>query len=246
MQVTKFNFIAKLLCIIMPYVINFYASYLHNNNYYSLYTIVVITGTQAIQLNTMDFVWLHFGQLAIIKNFNFTSNGRITEIKVSLVKNNDDNSGNGDDKNCGDDDNDDYPYFQVWRQLSSNSTIYNKTDEVRLIGQTTRNTSEVQLADQAPTNINKIDVIPNSTVEFQLGDVVGFYHPCHAHYQVKALHTLHQLNCIYGSSAPASVNLLNASAISSINLTSESQVLQLTIGMLKYIFYLPILYNYLM
>ena len=127
---------------------------------------------------------------AIFPRLNFTCNGRITNIRARVRLS---NGGSN------------YPFFQVWRPESVNSTFYNKIGEVQL-----------QSDDQVTSNDNSnrvanIILTGNNTIEFQSGDVVGYYHPSNARYQVRTLRTngyiLYQFN---GSPAPTSVNLSSA------------------------------------
>ena len=130
--------------------------------------------------------------LAIIPRLNFTcNNGRITSIRARVVMGNNLNR-------MG------YPSFQVWRLSSTNATLYNRIGEVQL-----------QSNDQVTTGSNgfleaNITLTGTNTIEFQSGDVVGYYHPPNARYRVRTIRTdgymLYRFN---ESSAPTSVNLTN-------------------------------------
>ena len=110
---------------------------------------------------------IRHGRLAIIPRLNFTCNGRITSIKVGLFLSHHRN---------------DYPYFQVWRAESVNSTIYNKIGEVQL-----QSDDQVTGSGNRPTA--NIILTGNNTIEVQSGDVVGYYHPPDARYQVRTTGT---------------------------------------------------------
>ena len=101
----------------------------------------------------------HSNRLVIIPRLSFTCNSRITSIRTRLWF----NSGRSD-----------YPFFQVWRPASLDSTIYAKIDEVQLQSdnQVTRVSSNVRIA--------TIILTSNNTIEVQSGDVVGYYHPLDA------------------------------------------------------------------
>ena len=143
-------------------------------------------------------------RLAIIPRLNFTCNGTITNIRARVWFNNQRS---------------DYPFFQVWRATSINSTIYNKVGEVQL-----------QSDDQMMRGCNgyrEVNIIltGNNTVEVQSGDVVGYYHPPESRYQLPTIQTdgyiLYQFN-----ESPESVNLSN-----SINTANNQQpLIQFTIG----------------
>ena len=108
-------------------------------------------------------------RLAIIPRLNFTCNGRITNIKAGLlfsdlkIRN-------------------DYPYFQVWRAESVNSTIYNKIDEVQL-------QSDDQVNGSDNFRIANIILTSKKKIEVQTGDVVGYYHPLQSRYRVRTTGT---------------------------------------------------------
>ena len=148
-------------------------------------------------------------RLAIIPRLNFTCDGRITSIRARVFL-----SSFGFR---------DYARFQVWQPLSVDSTIYNKIGEVQL-----------QSDDQVITGNNdlletNITLTSDNTIEFQSGDVVGYYHPPQSRYQV--LNIFHNVNgyVLYrfdGSPAPDSVEL------SERDLSISSQpLLQFSIGM---------------
>jgi len=101
----------------------------------------------------------------------------------------------------------DYPFFQVWRPASSGSTVYNKIDEVQLQSDS-QVTRESNNSDTGKANIL---LTGNDRLEFQSGDVVGYFHPTTARYQVKSILTNRYAEYLFiGSTAPASVNLINA------------------------------------
>ena len=115
-------------------------------------------------------------RLAIIPRLNFTCNGRITSIraKVRLVNRRSD-----------------YPFFQVWRATSINSTMYNKIGEVQL-------QSDNQVTGSGNYRTANIILTGNNTIEVQSGDVVGYYHPYEIRYHVRTIQTggyrLYQFN----------------------------------------------------
>ena len=143
--------------------------------------------------------------LAIVPNLNFTCKGRITSITAKLWFS--DESG-------------DYPFFQVWRAASINSTVYKKIREIQL-----QSNHQITSGDHDKIKIATIILTSNNTIEVQAGDVVGYYHPSDAHYRVRAIQTdgyiLYQFSGSYES-----VDLKNA-----INNTVRQQpLIQFTIG----------------
>ena len=99
------------------------------------------------------------GRQVIVPNARFNCNGRITNVAVSMHGKLGSN----------------LPLFQVWHPISLNSNTYNKTGEVEL----------------APGHYKSIDINlgyfyvnmslnNNSQIEFQSGDVFGYYQPSNA------------------------------------------------------------------
>ena len=132
-------------------------------------------------------------RLVIIPRLNFTcSNGRITSIIARVDINF--NRMN-------------YPSFQVWRPSSINSTLYNKIDEVQL-------QSDDQVTGNGTYRTANIILTGNNTIDFQSGDVVGYYHPPNARYRVRTVQTDgYQMYQFDGLPAPTSVNLNNRDRI---------------------------------
>ena len=128
------------------------------------------------------------GVVAIIPRLNFTCNGRITSIRARVR-----NSGKSE-----------YLFFQVWRPSSTNPTSYNKIGEVQL-------QSDNQVTGSGNYRTVNIILTGNNTIEFQSGDVVGYYHPSNSRYRVRTIRTdgyrLYQFD---GSPVPTSVNLNDA------------------------------------
>ena len=145
------------------------------------------------------------GRLAIIPRLNFTCSGRITSITARV---NFYNSRN------------DYPSLQVWRAESFGSTIYNKTGEVQL-------QPDDQVTGSGNQRTVNIILTGNNTIEFQSGDVVGYYHPPQSCYRVRTIRTDgYRLYQFIGSPAPTSVNLSNANR----NINERQPLIQFTIG----------------
>ena len=143
-------------------------------------------------------------RLAIIPRLNFTCNGRVSSIRARL-------SSFGGRSN--------YPFFQVWRSASVGSTVYTKIGEVQL-----------QSDDQVTTgssNYREANIIltGNFTIEVQSGDVVGYYHPPDARYQVITIRTIGYILYRF-SRSHESVDLNNTSFSYNI----QQPLIQFTIG----------------
>ena len=113
-----------------------------------------------------------------------------------------------------------FPSFQVWRPASVGSTMYDKICEVQL-----QSNDQVTLGNEfGEANIT---LTGNNTIEVQAGDVVGYYHPPNARYQVRTIQTdgyrLYRFNV---SSVPTSVKLSDANH----NDNNRQPLIQFTIG----------------
>ena len=144
--------------------------------------------TDSVNIEQVGDAQLSLGRLAIIPRLNFTCNGRITSIRarvrISVGRN-------------------DYPSFQVWRVASFGSTVYNKIGEVQL-------QSDDQVTGSGDYRIANIVLTGNNTIEFQSGDVVGYYHPSDARYRVRTIRTGEYRLYQFNGSPPTSVNLNDA------------------------------------
>ena len=91
----------------------------------------------------------------IVPSARFNCNGRITSIAVSMSS----QSGS------------DFPLFQVWHPTTLSSSTYTKTGEVQL-PQGSREGRRQDRYYHANLSLNS-----NSQIEFQSGDVIGYYQP---------------------------------------------------------------------
>ena len=144
------------------------------------------------------------GRLAIIPRLNFTCNGRITSIRARMSFNTLRN---------------DYPSFQVWQSESVGSTIYNRIGEVQL-------QSDDQVTGSGNRRTVNIILTGNNTIEFQSGDVVGYYHPPQSGYQVRTIQTDGYILYRFNGLPPTSVNLNDANR----NDNERQPLIQFTIG----------------
>ena len=129
-------------------------------------------------------------RLAIIPRLNFTCNGRITGIsaRVSSSRRSDN------------------LLFQVWRPVSADSTMYNKTDEVPL--------QSNQVTGRGANRTANIILTGNDRIEFQSGDVLGYYHPLNSSNLLRDIRTDGYILFRFdGSPVPSSVNLESRNAM---------------------------------
>ena len=154
------------------------------------------------------------GKLGIIPRLSFSCNGRIIGIRVkvhdSMKLMMDENS----------------LYIQVWRSSSTGSPVYNKIDEVQL-------KLDEQLIDSNNFTIVNISLTGNDTLEFQSGDVIGYYHPDQSRYRVTDIQTtgyvLYRFN---GSSSLDSFNISQSEKV----LNSRQPLIQFIVGINFYVY----------
>jgi len=106
-----------------------------------------------------------YNRLGIVPHLNFRCNARITRIRVRLLP---------------DENRHDYPYIQIWRPSSKESTIYTKIAQVQVTESHIKKLKYTE-ADIPLTGINRIVV--------ETGDIIGYYHPLDAGYKVRAIQT---------------------------------------------------------
>ena len=96
------------------------------------------------------------GRQVIVPNARFNCNGRIKNVAVSMHGRVGSN----------------LSLFQVWHPISPNSSTYNKAGEVRLAGGSYKSIDDSQGYYYVNMSFNR-----NSQIEFQSGDVIGYYQP---------------------------------------------------------------------
>ena len=108
----------------------------------------------------------------------------------------------------------------MWRSSSSNSRIYNKVDEVQL-------QSDDQVIEGYYNYEATVTLTDENRIEFQSGDIIGYYHPHESRYQIKDASTRgYILYRFDGSPAPNSVNLSAAND----TFIYRQPLLQFTVG----------------
>ena len=150
-------------------------------------------------------------KLAIIPRLSFSCNGRIIGIRAKVH-----NSMR----------NENSLYIQVWRSSFTNSPVYNKIDEIQL-------KLDEQLIDNNDYAIVNISLTGNDVLEFQSGDVIGYYHPAESRYRVTDIQTTgYVLYWFNGSSSLDSLNLSQSERV----LNSRQPLLQFIVGMNFYVY----------
>ena len=139
----------------------------------------------------------------IVPSLNFTCNGRITNIRVRIL--NDSATGNN------------FPYIQVWRP-SSSSQLYSLTDQVQ-IQSSHLNTQLTYLEANIP-------LTGNNRIQFQSGDVIGFYNPPDSGYEIRDITTPGYKLLVFVGASTGSLDLSAAHAIS----TRQKPLIRFTVG----------------
>ena len=151
------------------------------------------------------------GKLGIIPRLNFSCNGRIIGIRAKV------HSSMMNENSL---------YIHVWRSSFTGSPVYNKIDEVQL-------KLDEQSIDSNNFTIINISLTGNDVLEFQSGDVIGYYHPAQSRYQVTEIQTtgyvLYRFN---GSSSLDSLNISQSERV----LNSRQPLLQFIVGMNFYVY----------
>ena len=146
-------------------------------------------------------------RITIVPHLNFTCNGRITNIRVRI---------NGDGTG------DNFPYIQVWRLSSAPSTqLYNLIDEVQI--------QSSHLSTQLKYQEANIPLTGNNRIQFQSGDVIGFYNPSDSRYEIRDIRTPGYVFYTFIGSTATSLDLSNADSTP----MGRQSLIQFTLG--KYV-----------
>ena len=135
----------------------------------------------------------------IIPRSNFSCNGRITGYQISL------RPGAVTDPEISLP-----PIVQVWHPISS--TVYTRVDTECLL-----TANDITLMSGGPTNIyylGSMSCTGNNRIEFQAGDVIGFYHGSFALYDVYTITTMGYISYIFDvNNQLDTLNINNADSI---------------------------------
>ena len=104
----------------------------------------------------------------VVPQDNFTCNGRLTRIMASMLQHPERN---------------DSFLFQVWRPSFLGSTLYNRVGQIAL-----RESDVTEFIVNITTNTSyylvNMSLTGGERIEFQSGDVMGYYHPLSPRYRV--------------------------------------------------------------
>ena len=142
---------------------------------------------------------------AIVPHLNFSCNGRITSIRAGVKKSESFM---------------DFLYFQIWRPSSTSSQLYHKIDEVQL-------QSDEQVIKGINDFLVNVTLSGDNAIEFQSGDVIGYYHPPDSRYLVLDIITDGYVQYQFNGSLNDSANISEANKV----FNARQPLFEFTIGM---------------
>ena len=149
----------------------------------------------------------------IVPRANFTCSGRITGITASLHQVYSD----GID-----------PYFELWHPISADLGVFDKVDEVQLV-----ESEVVQIGHDPNDNFTywvvSITLNGDDRIEFETGDVIGYYHPARSCYNVWSIITTGYRGFANNFTTPLSTINLDTQYFTGSN---RQPLIQFTIGMI--------------
>ena len=148
----------------------------------------------------------------IVPRANFTCSGRITGITASLHRVYSDET---------------YPYFELWHPTSHDLGVFDKVGEVQLVE------SKVVQIGHDPNDdftywVVNITLNDDDRIEFEAGDVIGYYHPARSRYNVWSITTSGYRGVANNFTTPLSTINLNTQCITGSNV---QPLIHFTIGM---------------
>ena len=153
----------------------------------------------------------------IVQGTEFSCNGRITGYLISLER----------DSSSGD-----YPIVQVWRRNHTNQQLYNRvTTLCALTGSNINNMA-------GDYYLGNVSCTGNKTIEFQSGDVIGYYHANTVQYRLWSIKTTGYT--VYQYDNNSSLDTLNISANNVNKLTSRQPLIQVMFGKINIVVVLRI------
>jgi len=147
----------------------------------------------------------------IVPCANFTCSGRITGITASLIRIYDDGTD---------------PYFELWRPTTPDLDAFNKVGEVQFVE------SEIVQFGHDPNDditywVVNISLSNDERIEFEAGDVIGYYHPTRSRYNVWSVTTAGYRGYANNFTTPSSTIYLSTQDFTGSNI---QPLIQFTIG----------------
>ena len=146
----------------------------------------------------------------IVPRANFTCNGRVTGITASM-----DRVSSGGTN----------PYLEVWHQATPGGDVFDKVGEVHLV--------ESEVVEEVDKNndtywLVNITLNDDDRIEFETGDVIGYYHPPDSRYRVWNIRTMGYT--AYANEFTFALNTTDV-ATQDATVTNLQPLIQFTIGM---------------
>ena len=144
----------------------------------------------------------------IVPQANFTCNGRITGVVVSMNR-----VFRGES----------HPYLEVWHPTTPGSDLFDKVGEVELV-----ESEIIQVGHDTSTAYWLVDITLNGSdrIEFKAGDVIGYYQPPDTSYEVWSIRIAGYTT--YHSKNDPSINTSHLADY--IAATNRQPLIRLTIG----------------
>ena len=98
------------------------------------------------------------------------------------------------------------PLFQVWHPTSLNSSTYNKTGEVPLV-----RGSYKRIGNNLGYYYANVSLSGNNQIEFQSGDVIGYYQPSDAQVLIWSIQTSGYTS--YSNNVTSSLSSININSV---------------------------------
>ena len=147
-----------------------------------------------INVNRRGQQIINNGRQVIVPRAAFNCNGRITRIAISMQLTN--QSG-------------DLPIFQVWHPTLNSSSTYSRIGEVQLPMADLMNSSE------GSYYYVNMSLNSSSQIEFQSGDVIGYYQPSNARHLIWSISTSGFTS--YSNNATNSLSSIDTSNVNHID-----------------------------
>ena len=174
-----------------------------------LHTILLILGSEfcieCINVQQRSNIRVPSNNLVIIPRLKFSCNGRISSVRAGLDRVQRFSN---------------FLNFQLWRPLSSSTPIYSKVGEIHL-------ESDYQVTEGYNNLEATIILTGEKGIEFQPGDIIGYYQPPRSRYRVLYVNTMGYVFYRFnGTSPPNTLNLSEANIVHN----SRQPLLQFTFG----------------
>lgn len=136
------------------------------------------------------------GRQVIVPHLNFSCHGRITHISYVTIN----GSHPGDNK----------PVFQIWRPSSFGSNVYNRVGQAQFRYEGLIEYTKFYFTDAEM-------MVENHPIEFQPGDVIGYYQPSTAHRLIWSIKEINEY-VSYSNNASDALTTFNKSNVDYVDI----------------------------